>query len=130
TEAESPCSQITTSLASLGNGSFAMDLANMTTDSLDGESHGGGVGLPQMQSERAPSPPAHSSDFATPCRKRKTPSSPYPADEAPLEAAPATSTQTINKPKRTRRDIVLDSEDDSVASPTHQSPHQPTMGMS
>jgi bloom syndrome protein len=130
TEAESPCSQITTSLASLGNDSFAMDLVNMTTNSVDGETNGGDVGLPQMRSERAPSPPPHSSDFATPCRKRKTPSSPYPADEEPLEPAPPTSTKTNNKPKRTRRDIVLDSEDDSMASPTHQSPHQPIMDMS
>ncbi|KAK4153419.1 hypothetical protein C8A00DRAFT_15349 [Chaetomidium leptoderma] len=119
--AESPCSQLTTGLAALGNETFAMDPTSRTSGDADKEFHGGVFGLPGSDLEWTPSPPDHASDFATSSRKRKTPSSPSPINQEPHEAEPTPSAQISMKSKRTRRDIVLDSDDDFMAPPTHQS---------
>jgi bloom syndrome protein len=121
--AESPCSQLTTGLASLGNDTFAMGSISSSTGG-DGEVekgtyNEGELGLPRAHVENTPSPPARADDFATSSRKRKTPSSPTPADETLPRAKFTPFTQPSQKSKRTRRHIVLDSEDDLMGSSTH-----------
>ena len=117
--AESPCSQVTTGLASLGNDTFATDSISRAGDDAERRHRGGDYELPRNRVERTPSSPA--SDFATSSRKRKTPSSPSPVAEESLQAESNPFTQVSKKFKRATRHVVLDSEDDLMMSPTHQS---------
>ncbi len=121
--AESPCSQVTTGLASLDKDALVMDSISMAGDDTDRGSHRRDFGLLQIRSEKTPPPPpAQASDFAASSRKRKTPSSPSPFEkEESLQPESTPFTQASKKSKRTTRKIVLDSEDDLLVSPVHQS---------
>ena len=119
--AESPCSQVTTGLASLGNDTFATDSVSRVGDDAQRRPREGDYELPRDRRERTPSSPAQASDFATSSRKRKTPSSPSPVGEQSLQAESTPFTQISKKSKRATRHVVLDSEDDLMMSPTHQS---------
>lgn len=119
--AENPPSELTTDFSPLGNGAFSISSTNTASVGVEREIHQGNPGLPRLYSETTPWSPTNMSDFVTPSRKRKTPSSPSHGGEEFPVVEPAPLTQPSNKPKRTRRDIVLDSEDDLSALPTNQS---------
>ncbi|KAL2256883.1 hypothetical protein VTK26DRAFT_987 [Humicola hyalothermophila] len=69
--------------------------------------------FPRDPSTARPSPAARETDISASYRKRKTPSSPGPFDDDDsIELEPASFDQPSNKPKRTRRREVADSEDE------------------
>jgi bloom syndrome protein len=115
---DSPCSQLTTGFACLGNESFGMDSNSRIGRDAGSRALQRDLGLPASLVETGTPPPLYASDFVTSSRKRKSSSSPGPSPEDAVEVEPTPGTQ-VNKPKRTRRDIVLDSEDDFMEPEIH-----------
>ncbi|AEO66002.1 uncharacterized protein THITE_2113711 [Thermothielavioides terrestris NRRL 8126] len=122
---ESPCAQLSTGLASHVSHTFAQKSTSGMTRSAQQGRRESDFELPHGSLNRTPSPPLPRPDLVSSSRKRKTPSSPDPLDDEDPELEVGFYAQTSNKPKRTRHDIVLDSEDDCIAPLTHQPPVAP-----
>jgi len=96
-------------------------LANKSSISMDSVTHqgqdfGSVAGRSRASMTRTPSPqPEHIG------RKRKSPSSPVPDRIAEADSENSASVQASNKTKRSRHDIVWDSEDDFASPPTIRS---------
>ncbi|KAL2126611.1 hypothetical protein VTI74DRAFT_553 [Chaetomium olivicolor] len=118
--AESPCAQLAAGLASLGSTTLATDsttaIGGTTSKSVDGDQ----FGETKSRLERTPPPPLGEPHFATSSRKRKTPSSPIPFDEYACGVETDAIGQSTKNPKRARRDIVLDSEDEFITPVTRR----------
>ena len=121
-EAESPCSQLVLGRPSLGKDPVAADSINGISGGTGEVVDGSIGGSPRDNSARTPPPPVYGFDFAASSRKRKTPSSPPRVgnDTPEFGAEASTSAQTSKKSKRTKRDIIWDSEDEFTTPPTHR----------
>ncbi|KAK4105309.1 hypothetical protein N658DRAFT_416556 [Parathielavia hyrcaniae] len=108
---DSPCSQLTTEFASLGNDTFALDSDSRIGGDAGNDTQQRDYGLPRSLLATGPPPPLHTSHHPTSSRKRKSSSSPCPDSELSVGVEPTPCVQT-SRPKRTKRDIILDSEDD------------------
>ncbi|KAK4128590.1 hypothetical protein N657DRAFT_676349 [Parathielavia appendiculata] len=126
-EDDCPCSQLTTEFASLGNDTFVMDSDNRIGRDAGNDTRQRDYDLPRALIATGTPPPLHASNHATSSRKRKSSSSPSPDSEVSFGVEPTPCMQT-SRPKRTRRDIILDSEDDFMtgaeASPDRNVNHQ------
>ncbi|KAL2178842.1 uncharacterized protein P884DRAFT_197235 [Thermothelomyces heterothallicus CBS 202.75] len=125
--ADSPRSQIATEPALLHKNGVEHKTENWMSGGTDRASTSEpAVGLRRDSLQSTPiTTAAETSDFATSSRKRKTPSSPNPAvHEQPLEMEHSPLAETSRKAKRTRHDVVLDSDDELHVPSTYQS----TMG--
>ncbi|KAL2199932.1 hypothetical protein P885DRAFT_29013 [Corynascus similis CBS 632.67] len=127
-EANSPCSQVTA-----GTTTFLAnpDLKIGPETEVSGDTDGDPISEPALSVRRdsfesTPFTTAiETPDLATSSRKRKTPSSPTAAaHEQSSDVEPLPTVQTSRKAKRTRHDVISDSEDDLVVSPMYQ----PTVG--
>ncbi|KAK4252273.1 hypothetical protein C7999DRAFT_10180 [Corynascus novoguineensis] len=123
-EADSPCSQVAAGTTTLLTNN---DLKIGAETEMSGDTDGDPISEPALSVRRdsfesTPFTTAiETPDLATSSRKRKTPSSPTAiAHEQSSDVEPSPTVQTSRKAKRTRHDVISDSEDDLMVSPMYQ----------